>query len=75
MENTCAPLQGDMVKQFKDNNVNKEDPEFKKAISELKLRKKALEEQVGDRVSRAEESHELLFRLPNGCRRRRASTD
>jgi hypothetical protein len=31
---------------MKDNNVNKDDPDFKLALNELKLRKKALEEQV-----------------------------
>ena len=30
----------------KDNNVNKEDAEFKRAINELKMRKKTLEDQV-----------------------------
>jgi len=39
-------FQGDLVKQFKDNNVNKDDADFKQAINELKLRKKALEDQV-----------------------------
>ena len=34
------------MKEMKDNNVNKDDPDFKQAISELKLRKKALEDQV-----------------------------
>ncbi len=31
---------------MKDKNVNKDDADFKIAINELKLRKKALEEQV-----------------------------
>lgn len=31
---------------MKDNNVNKDDADFKMALNELKLRKKALEEQV-----------------------------
>ena len=31
---------------MKDNNVNKDDADFKIALNELKLRKKALEEQV-----------------------------
>jgi hypothetical protein len=31
---------------MKDDNVNKDDADFKQAIGELKLRKKALEEQV-----------------------------
>lgn len=31
---------------MKDDNINKEDAEFKKAINELKIRKKALEDQV-----------------------------
>ncbi len=34
------------MKQLKDNNVNKDDPDYKQAINELKLRKKALEDQV-----------------------------
>ena len=31
---------------MKDNNVNKDDPDFKQAINELKIRKKTLEDQV-----------------------------
>lgn len=44
------------MKQFKDNNVNKEDAEFKQAISELKLRKKALEDQVNEVVNESVKS-------------------
>ena len=33
---------------MKDNNVNKEDADFKIALNELKLRKKTLEEQVDE---------------------------
>ncbi|CAF0851964.1 unnamed protein product [Adineta ricciae] len=43
---TAVKVQGDRVKEMKDNNVNKDDPDFKQAISELKLRKKALEDQI-----------------------------
>ena len=39
-------FQGDVVKQMKDSNLNKDDPDFLLAISELKVRKKALEDQV-----------------------------
>jgi hypothetical protein len=31
---------------MKDNNVNKDDSDFKQAINELKIRKKKLEDQV-----------------------------
>ncbi len=31
---------------MKDNNVNKDDQDFKQAINELKIRKKKLEDQV-----------------------------
>jgi len=50
----AVKLQGDIVKQFKDNNVNKDDAEFKQAISELKLRKKALEDQIAKYMPKEE---------------------
>jgi hypothetical protein len=31
---------------MKDNNINKDDADFKQAINELKIRKKTLEDQV-----------------------------
>ena len=40
-------VQGDVVKQMKDNNASKDDADFKQAVSELKIRKKTLEEEVG----------------------------
>ncbi|CAF2499250.1 unnamed protein product [Rotaria sp. Silwood2] len=42
----AVKVQGDLVKQMKDNNVNKEDAEFKQALNELKIRKKTLEDQI-----------------------------
>lgn len=44
-------FQGDLVKQMKDSNVNKDDAEFKQAINELKIRKKKLEDQVERKIS------------------------
>ncbi len=69
-------FQGDLVKQFKDNNVNKDDAEFKQAINELKLRKKALEDQVKRKICFPREILCLFFsRLQNGCLKKKVLID
>lgn len=45
---------------MKDNNVNKDDPDFKQAINELKIRKKTLEDQVKQRDIFPREIHMSL---------------
>lgn len=39
-------FQGDLIRTMKESGVNPDDADFKKAISELKIRKKNLEDQV-----------------------------
>ncbi|CAM2702879.1 unnamed protein product [Rotaria socialis] len=50
----AVKVQGDIVKQMKDNNVNKDDAEFKQAINELKIRKKKLEDQIAKAMPKEE---------------------
>ncbi|CAF1670028.1 unnamed protein product [Rotaria magnacalcarata] len=50
----AVKVQGDIVKQMKDCNVNKEDAEFKQAINELKIRKKKLEDQIAKAMPKEE---------------------